>query len=100
MAAVRITSATGRTGLFILSSLSRGSRAWGRRVFLQNLRRDHHLLDFGRSFVDLGDAGVAPEALHRELGEVSITAVHLDGQVRGTRGGLGGMPFGERSFLD
>src|SRR5438874_2408458 len=69
------------------------------RVLLQHLAGHHHLLHFGRAFVDLADPRVAPVALDVVLAHVTVTAVHLDREVRAVRGGFGGVPLGERSFL-
>src|SRR5882672_2749442 len=98
---VRITSATGRTGRFMRSSVMGcwGMRSCRERVLLEQLPRDDHLLDFGGAFVQLGDAGVAPVALYLELGQVAVAAVHLDRPVRAPGRRLGGVPLGERGLL-
>src|SRR5207247_11338376 len=107
MHAVRITRAIGRTGRVMGSSgWTAGSvAASGRpsgleRVLLEYLRRDHHLLNLGRAFVDLADAGVAPVALDAELGQITVASVYLDGPVGAAGAGLGSVPLGQRGFLD
>src|SRR5438132_10399734 len=97
MQAVRITSATGRTGRVMRASLV--SRSGPSRALLEELRRDHHLLNLGRAYVDLGDARVSPVALDVELAQVAVAAVNLNGQMRATGGGLRGVPLGDRCFL-
>src|SRR5213075_564045 len=101
MAAVKITRATGRMGRVIRSSLSieTTSRNAPGRVLLEELQRDHHLLNLGRAFVDLGDARIAPVPLDVELAQVPVAAVHLRRQMRAARGGLRSVPFGDRGFL-
>src|SRR5437879_577379 len=97
MQAVRMTSATGRTGRVMRASLvSRSGRGC---ALLEELPRDHHLLDLGRAFVDLGDARVPPIALDVELAQVAVATVNLNGQMRATGGGLRGVPLGDRRFL-
>lgn len=49
-----------------------------RRARLQ-MSRDDETLNLAGAFVDLGQAGVAVEPLHREVAHVAIAAMNLDG---------------------
>src|SRR6266478_6328583 len=61
-------------------------RGW-RSGLAQELLGDDHALDLVRALVDLGDLGVAHEALHRELAGVAVAAedAHRLGSDGGTR---------------
>src|ERR671914_848092 len=51
---------------------------------VQHLAADDQPLDLAGPFADLGQFGVAQEALHFVLLDVAVAAVHLHGVVRGT----------------
>src|SRR5437773_1230001 len=109
MHAVRITSATGRTGRVMWppfrfhSALAprlpqppgpercAPASGGGDRMLLEHLPRDHHLLHLGRSLVDLADPRVTPVALDLELRQIAIASVHLDRPVRAPGAGFAGV---------
>src|SRR6185503_19719580 len=57
-----------------------------------------HALDLVRTLVDLGDLGVAHEALHRELAGVAVAAEDLDRVGGDLHGGVGGQALGRRGL--
>src|SRR5262249_32660493 len=69
-----------------------GGRVTSRQ--LEDLAGDDHALDLGGALADLGELGVAEDALDRELGDVAGAAVDLDGLGGGLHGGLGGEELG------
>jgi len=54
----------------------------------------HHVLNFGRPLVDLGDARVAVEALRGHVADEAHAAQHLDRLVPAKGGGLGRAQLG------
>jgi len=56
--------------------------------------RDDKALDFAGALVDLGDFGVAHEALHVVLFHVAVAAVNLDGFGGDPHRSTGGIKFG------
>jgi hypothetical protein len=46
-------------------------------AFLQRRAGNHQPLDLGRALVDLSDAGVPVEALHRKVAQIAVAAVDL-----------------------
>src|SRR5436853_4066526 len=58
----------------------------------------HHLVDLGGALVDDRRTCVSEVPLDRILRRVAVCAVHLDCQVRGLEGALGGVPLGERGL--
>src|SRR5690606_28085018 len=67
---------------------------------LRQRPRDHHALDIRGALVDLADADVAVDALDREIGEIAVAAMDLDGVGTDAFGHLAGEQLGHRRLLE
>src|SRR6266404_9443703 len=72
-------------------------RGW-RSGLAQELLGDDHALDLVRALVDLGDLGVAHEALDRELAGVAVAAEDLHRVGGHLHGGIGGQALRHRGL--
>src|SRR3954471_6669890 len=114
MLTVATFSLRSSTSAFMRSALARNSaervlswlfsvlmaRLSGRSRTLTEGASYHHALDVVRAFVDLRHAHVAPQALDREVGDVAVAAVDLDGVRADALGHLGCKQLRHRRFAD
>src|SRR5438445_5829470 len=67
-----------------------------RQVLPQDAPRDDTSLDLARSFVNAGDSDIPDVSFDREVANVTVAAVHLEGAIANAVGGLGREELGDR----